>query len=165
MCYSPICTGPWFPLHLYNYRTVLVHVLRTRGGLNHYTTCKLTINVWCGQQCHSRRHLIIIFINSHQNNSIWTSYGSIWTGPSPKQYYMDVILQYMDRSVNKTILYGPQNLRSGPYNICLVTDRSIYCHMNLSAMNYLLFINIIIKCRRLWHCWPHQTLMVNLHVV
>ena len=35
------------------------------------------------------------------------SYGSIWTGPSPKQYYM---------------------------------DRSIYCHMTLSAMNYLLYI-------------------------
>jgi hypothetical protein len=47
------------------------------------------------------------------------SYGSIWTGPSPKQYDMD--------------------LRSfGPYNIILVTDRSIYCHMTLSAMNYLL---------------------------
>jgi hypothetical protein len=44
-------------------------------------------------------------------------YGSIWTGPSPKKYYMD--------------------LRSfGPYNIFLVTDRSIYCHMTLSAMNY-----------------------------
>ena len=39
------------------------------------------------------------------------SYGSIWTGLSPKKYYMD--------------------LRSfGPYtcNIFLVTDRSIYCH-------------------------------------
>jgi hypothetical protein len=35
------------------------------------------------------------------------SYGSIWTGPSPKQNYM---------------------------------DRSIYCHMTLSAMNYLLYI-------------------------
>jgi hypothetical protein len=46
------------------------------------------------------------------------SYGSIWTGPSPKKYYMD--------------------LRSfGPYNIILVTDRSIYFHMTLSAMNYL----------------------------
>jgi hypothetical protein len=60
MCYSPIFTGPWFPLHLYNYRTVLVHVHRTRGGLDHYTTCKLTIDVSCGQQCHSRQHLIII---------------------------------------------------------------------------------------------------------
>jgi hypothetical protein len=40
-----------------------------------------------------------------------------------------VIWQYMD-------------LRSfGPYNICLVTDRSIYCHMTLSAMNYLLYIS------------------------
>ena len=37
------------------------------------------------------------------------SCGSIWTGPSPKKYYMD--------------------LRSfGPYNIFLLTDRSIYCH-------------------------------------
>jgi hypothetical protein len=51
------------------------------------------------------------------------SYGSIWTGPSPKKYYMD---------------------RSfwGPYNIFLVTDRSIYCHMILSAMNYLLYIKL-----------------------
>jgi hypothetical protein len=49
------------------------------------------------------------------------SYGSIWTGPSPNKYYMD--------------------LRSfGPYNIFLVTDRSIYCHMTLSAMNYLLYM-------------------------
>jgi hypothetical protein len=47
----------------------------------------------------------------------------IWTGPSPKKYYMD--------------------LRSfGPYNICLVTDRSISCHMTLSAMNYLLFMHL-----------------------
>jgi hypothetical protein len=50
------------------------------------------------------------------------SYGSIWTGPSQKKYYMD--------------------LRSfGPYNMFLVTDRSIYCHMTLSAMNYLLFLD------------------------
>ena len=54
------------------------------------------------------------------------SYGSIWTSPSPKKYYMD--------------------LRSfGPYNIFLVTDRSIYCHMTLSAMNYLLYIFKYIK--------------------
>jgi hypothetical protein len=52
------------------------------------------------------------------------SYGSIWTGPSPKQYYMD--------------------LRSfGLYNMFLVTDRSIYCHMTPSAMNYLLCRYII----------------------
>ena len=49
------------------------------------------------------------------------SYGSIWTGPSPKKYHMDL------RSFD-------------PYNIFLVTDRSIYYHMTLSAMNYLLFI-------------------------
>ena len=54
------------------------------------------------------------------------SYGSIWTGPSPKKYYMDF------RSI-------------GPYNIVLVTDRSIYYHMTLSAMNYLLYIYIYIR--------------------
>jgi hypothetical protein len=53
------------------------------------------------------------------------SYGSIWTGPSPKKYYND--------------------LRSfGPYNIFFVTDRFIYCHMTLSAMNYLLFVDLCI---------------------
>ena len=30
------------------------------------------------------------------------------------------------------------NLRFGPYNICLVTVGFMYCHMTLSAMNYLL---------------------------
>ena len=53
------------------------------------------------------------------------SYGSIWTGPSPKKYYMDI---------------SCASVRFGPYNIVLVTDRSIHCHMTLSAMNYLLFI-------------------------
>ena len=48
------------------------------------------------------------------------SYGSIWTGQSPNKYYMD--------------------LSFCPYNIFLVTDRYIYCHMTLSAMNYLLYI-------------------------
>ena len=28
----------------------------------------------------------------------------------------------------------------GPYNIFLVTDRSIYCHMTLNVVNYLLYI-------------------------
>ena len=54
------------------------------------------------------------------------SYGSIWTGPSPKQYYMD--------------------LRSFcPYNIFLVTDWCIYCHMTLSAINYLLYVWCLMK--------------------
>jgi len=48
-----------------------------------------------------------------------------------------VIWQYMDRSVTKNYY---MDLRSfGPYNISLVTDRSLYCHMTLSAMNYLLY--------------------------
>jgi hypothetical protein len=38
--------------------------------------------------------------------------------------------------------YGSIWIRSfGPYNILLVTDRSIYYHMTLSAMNYLLYIS------------------------
>ena len=70
------------------------------------------------------------------------SYGSIWTGPSPKKYYMDLY---------GSIWTGPSpkkyymDLRSfGPYDIFLVTDRSIYCHMNLSAMNYLLYITFYV---------------------
>jgi hypothetical protein len=71
-----------------------------------------------------RNGTCIIILDKKYNiaNSLchFGSYGSIWTGPSPKKYYMD--------------------LRSfGPYNIFLVTDRSIYCHMTLSAMNYLLY--------------------------
>jgi hypothetical protein len=46
------------------------------------------------------------------------------------------------------------DLSFGPYNISLVTDRSIYCHMTLSAMNYLLYIQyfniIIIKFAKLF---------------
>jgi hypothetical protein len=49
----------------------------------------------------------------HQKNIIWTSEAS----------------------------YGPQKLRS--YNIFLVTYRSIYCHMTLSAKNYLLFVCLV----------------------
>jgi hypothetical protein len=54
------------------------------------------------------------------NHSICSQYGSIWTGPSPKKYYVD---------------------RSfwGPYTIFWVTDRSICCHMIWSDMNYLLY--------------------------
>jgi hypothetical protein len=59
------------------------------------------------------------------------SYGSIWTGPSPKKYYMDLRSSF------------------GPYTIFLVTDRSISCHMTLSAMNYLLCIfNFVIYAWR-----------------
>jgi hypothetical protein len=41
--------------------------------------------------------------------------------------------------------FGSYGRSFGPYNILLVTDRSIYCHMTLSAMNYLLFT--ILKSR------------------
>ena len=47
-----------------------------------------------------------------------------------------VIWQYMDRSVTKKYSFGP-------YNIFWVTGRSIYCHMTLSAMNYLLYISFL----------------------
>jgi hypothetical protein len=44
-----------------------------------------------------------------------------------------VIWQYMDRSVTKKILASVHII------FFLVTDRSIYCHITLSAMNYLLY--------------------------
>jgi hypothetical protein len=56
----------------------------------------------------------------------WGSYGSIWTGPSPKKYYMD------------------RSFRD-PYNIFLVTDRSIYCHMTRGDMNYFLYYTFYLK--------------------
>ena len=37
----------------------------------------------------------------------------------------------------------------GPYNIVLVTDRSIYCHMTLSTMNYLLYMYV---CMYIYVC-------------
>ena len=48
-------------------------------------------------------------------------------------------LQYSN-ILHFTFLFSLRNF--DPYNIFLVTDRSIYCHMTLSAMNYLLFICI-----------------------
>ena len=36
------------------------------------------------------RHMAVYGPVRHQNNIIWTSYCSIWTGPSTKQYYMDL---------------------------------------------------------------------------
>ena len=71
-----------------------------------------------------------------------------------------VVWQYMDRSVTKKILYGPQlvygpvrlqkniiwiEASDGPYNNFLVTDRSIYCYMTRSDMNYLLYYTFYLK--------------------
>jgi hypothetical protein len=42
----------------------------------------------------------------------------------------------LDKKYNRA-----NNSRFGPYKKNLVTDRSIYCHMTLSAMNYLLYMN------------------------
>jgi hypothetical protein len=39
-------------------------------------------------------------------------------------------------------IYGP---KLGSYNIFLVTDRSIYCHMTRSDMNYLLYYTFYLK--------------------
>ena len=73
----------------------------------------------------------------HQKNIIWTEASEVhiiflWGhmavyGPvrHKKKYYMD-------RSL-------------GPYNISLVTDRSIYCHMTRSDMNYLLYYTFYLK--------------------
>jgi hypothetical protein len=54
------------------------------------------------------------------------SYGSIWIGPLTKFFYMD-----------RTFW--------GPYNIFLVTDRSIYCHMTRTDMNYLQYYTLYLK--------------------
>jgi hypothetical protein len=50
--------------------TVLVHVLRTRGGLDHYTTCKLTIDVWCGQilKAWENKYVYVIYISMPSQN-------------------------------------------------------------------------------------------------
>ena len=68
------------------------------------------------------RYLLIILdkkYNITNSSCHFGSYGSIWTGPSPTKYYMD--------------------LRSfGPYNIFLVTDRSIY-YMDRSVTNKILY--------------------------
>jgi hypothetical protein len=50
----------------------------------------------------------------------WGSYGSIWTGPSPKN------------------IIWTEASEVHLYNIFLVTDRSIYCHMTRSDMNYFI---------------------------
>ena len=56
-------------------------------------------------------------------------------------------------SVTHKIIYGPQ-LRFGPYNILWVTSRSINCHTALSAMNYLLIINM--------HSYQDLNLILNM---
>ena len=54
----------------------------------------------------------------------------------------------MDRSVTKKILYGPK---------LLMTDWYIYCHMTLSAMNYLLYRIPLLTLFQLYRdcqfCW------------
>ena len=74
----------------------------------------------------------------HQTNIIWTE------ARSSKKYYMD---------------------RSfwGPYNIFLVTDRSIYCHMTLSAMNYLLCILLLPLFNIYCYRWIKFLIYLNLH--
>jgi len=58
----------------------------------------------------------------HLCHHFWPN-GSLWTGLSRQKYYVD-------------LSYGLQ-LRFGPYNELGVTNRSINCHLTLSAMNYL----------------------------
>ena len=60
-------------------------------------------------------------------------YFRIWTGQVP------ALSQKKYNIANSSSHFGSYGRSFGPYNIVLVTDRSIYCHMTLSAMNYLLF--------------------------
>ena len=109
--------------------------------------------IWTGQvQC----TCIILDkkYNIANSSCYFGSYGSIWTGPSPKKYYMD--------------------LRSfGPYDIFWVTHRFIYCHITLSAMNYLLYMLYIKSTKNLLyfsgeHCSPYAifccTFILNVFI-
>ena len=83
-----------------------------------------------GRSIYSKYFMALRVIWQYMDRSFTTKilYGpqlSIWTGPSPKKYYMDISW--------------------GPYNIFLVTDRSIYCHMTRSDMNYLLYYTFYLK--------------------
>ena len=49
-----------------------------------YMDRSVTKTILCG------RHMAVYGPVRHQKNIIWTSYGSIWTGPSTKKYYMDL---------------------------------------------------------------------------
>jgi hypothetical protein len=61
---------------------------------------------------------------------IWIShYLSIWIGQVPA-------LLFLDKKYN--IANSSCHFGFGPYIIFLVTNRSIFCHMTLSAMNYLI---------------------------
>ena len=73
-------------------------------------------------------------------------YFRIWTGQVPALFQIkSIIQQIVHVTSGHMAVYGPvRNQKilytSGPCNIFLVTDRSIYSHMTFSAMNYLLYI-------------------------
>jgi hypothetical protein len=120
MITRPIWKCPYINLYILHF-TFLFSLFVFVSAAGHYFRIWIShyLSIWTGQVP------ALLFLDKKYNiaNSSchFGSYGSIWTGPSPKKYYMD--------------------LRSfGPYNIFLVTDRSLYCHMTLCAMNYLLYI-------------------------
>jgi hypothetical protein len=141
-CHPQIWYGPkrsWVPYIILwvTDRSINCHLARSAMNyLLYYTQyiCQTTCFCYCisktknefGQK--PEENIILIGPGQYIANSSWHwgSYGSIWTGPSPNKYYMD---------------------RSfwGPYNIVLVTDRSIYCHMTPSDMNYLLYYTFSLK--------------------
>jgi hypothetical protein len=114
----PIWKCPYINLYILHF-TFLFSLFVFVSAAGHYFRIWIShyLSIWTGQVP------ALLFLDKKYNiaNSSchFGSYGSIWTGPSPKKYYMDL------RSFD-------------PYNIFLVTNRSIYCHMTVSAMNYLL---------------------------
>jgi hypothetical protein len=72
-----------------------------------------------------------------------------------RKYFMAlrVIWQYIDRSVTKKNIIWTEASEvhiicfwwRDPYNMFLVSDRSIYCHMTRSDMNYLLYYTFYLK--------------------
>ena len=78
---------------------------------------------------------------------IWT--GSIWTGQVPALFQIkSLIQQIVHVTSGHMAVYGPVRHQkyiiwtseASVHIIFFVTDRSIYCHMTLSAMNYLLYM-------------------------
>ena len=103
------------PVHILSWSPYNIFLVTDRSIYCHMTLSAMNYLLYM-----DRPSTCIIILDKKYNmaNSSchFGSYGSIWTGPSPKKF--------------------------GPYNTFWVTDRSIYCHMTLSAMNYLLYIFI-----------------------
>jgi len=67
-----------------------------------------------------------------------------WTASFSIRFRNGTCIIILDKKYN----IASSSCHFGSYNIFLVTDRSIYCHMTLSAMNYLLLFSWILELFR-----------------